>query len=305
MQIDAAVRTRERRAACAAMVVGAALMGVKFSAYALTRSSVVFADAMESIANVIASGVAFLALARAHAPADELHPYGHGKFEFVSAGLEGGMICVAGAVILGKAADELMFFPASPAKLDVGAWLLGATVIVNGAVGAWLHRLGTRGGSMTLEADGKHLIGDALTSLGTIAAMLLVSWTGVTVLDPILAAGFAVLIFWQGWRLVRRALGGLTDEQDVRDQRVIEELLTAHASGPSPDICSFHKVRHRHSGRYHWVDFHLQVPRATTVQVAHDVASAIEGEIERRLGEGDATAHVEPCENPSCPRCSG
>jgi cation diffusion facilitator family transporter len=295
------VALRERRAALAAVVVGALLMGAKFAAYHLTRSTVVFSDAMESIANVLASGVAFYALTKAHTPADEDHPYGHGKAEFISAGFEGGVICVAAMLILVKAIDQAFFATHEIVQLNIGVWLIAATIVINGGLGWWLWGTGRRSGSMTLEADGKHLLGDALTSAGAILAMLLVKATRIEWLDPLLAAGFGLYVGWQGWGLVRRSIAGLTDEQDAEDARRIEAILQSHVDGAPPRICSFHKVRHRHSGRYHWVDLHIRVPADMDTRTAHDIASTIEEEIEGQLGEGNATAHVEPCSPAGAP----
>lgn len=295
----------ERRAALVAVVVGALLMGAKFWAYALTGSSVVFSDAMESIANVVASGVAFYALVLAHRPADANHPYGHGKAEFVSAAFEGGLIIAASVLILAKAIDQAFVreHPITVGTLSLA--LLGATVVINGGLGFWLLRLSKRTGSMTLHADGKHLVSDAWTSIGTIAAVVLVRVTGQAWLDAAIAAGFGVYVGWQGVLLVRRALGGLTDEQDAKDSAALEALLARHV-GPhaaEPRVCSFHKVRHRHSGRYHWVDFHIQLPAAMSVAEGHAIATHLEREMEQMLGEGDATAHIEPCAGAVCWRC--
>ncbi len=301
----AASHRRERAAATAALIVGALLMGAKFAAYHFTRSTVVFSDAMESIANVVASGVALYALTKAHTPADDDHPYGHGKAEFLSAGFEGGLICAAAILIVFKAIDQAFFATHAIGEFNIGVWLIAATVIVNGGMGWWLRSMGGRTGSMTLEADGKHLIGDAVTSAGTIAAMLLVQWTELAWLDPLLAAGFGLYVGVQGWGLVRRSIAGLTDEQDAADAAAIEAILKSHEGprGVEPRICSFHKVRHRHSGRFHWVDFHIRVPAAMDVRHAHDAASAIEEEIEHKLGEGNATSHIEPCGDGACGTC--
>lgn len=309
--------TLERRAALAAIIVGVLLMAAKFGAYALTRSAVVFSDAMESIANVLASGVAYYSIRAAHTPADENHPYGHGKFEFISAAFEGGMICIAAAIIFGKAMDQLILRPQTVAEIDVGVILLAATILVNGGMGLWLKRLGTRTGSMALEADGKHLITDAVTSLGTILALVLVWWTNkqgwkLPWIDPALAIIFSAYIAWHGWGLFRKAMAGLTDEQDPKDQLMLEELLSSHikpckhcatsttnrqSNPPTPPfICGFHKLRHRHSGRMHWVEFHIQVPNQTSVEEGHAIVSALQREIEATLTPCDATGHVEPCD---------
>ena len=312
----------ERRAALAAIIIGFLLMAAKFGAYALTRSAVVFSDAMESIANVLASGVAYYSIRAAHTPADENHPYGHGKFEFISAAFEGGMICIAAASIFGKAMDQLLLKPQTVAEIDIGLLLLGATILVNGGMGFWLKKLGTRTGSMALEADGKHLMTDAVTSLGTILALVLVWWTNkkgwkAAWIDPALAIVFAAYIAWHGWGLFRKAMAGLTDEQDPKDQLMLEALLqrhvnpcgtcsddctsantnAAHSQKPTPPfICGFHKLRHRHSGRMHWVEFHIQVPNETNVEQGHAIVTALQREIEANLTPCDATGHVEPCD---------
>jgi cation diffusion facilitator family transporter len=189
-------------------------------------------------------------------------------------------------------------------RIDAGVLLLVATVAVNGLVGGWLLHLGRTGGSAALEADGVHLLSDAWTSGAAIASLLLVRSTGLQWIDPVVALVMAAWLVWCGWRVVRRSLGNLMDEQDQGDLVRVQALLEAHCrdEGPEPRICSFHKVRSRHSGREHWVDFHVQLPAGTDLRTAHEQATRIEDEIEATLG-GTATAHVEPCRSPECRRC--
>jgi len=138
-----------------------------------------------------------------------------------------------------------------------------------------------------------------------LVALALVRLTRVAWIDPLGAMLVAVYISWTGYGLLRRATAGLMDEQDAEDDRLLRSILDAHASrdGPEPRICSYHKLRHRHSGRYHWVDFHIMVPARWTIDRGHQVASALEYEIERALGQGNATAHVEPCADETCADC--
>ncbi len=112
-------------------------------------------------------------------------------------------------------------------------------------------------------------------------------------------------IAWVGLGLVRHALGGLLDRQDEADETLLRSILDGHLGpgGRPPRICGYHKLRHRHSGRYHWVDFHLHLPAAWNVERGHRVATSIEREIQEALGEGTATAHVEPCNHADCDRC--
>src|SRR4029079_7826034 len=130
----------------------------------------------------------------------------------------------------------------------------------------------------------------------------LVKLTGWRRLDPLTAVAVAIYVGGQAFWLLRRSWAGLMDEQDIEDARLLRQILDSHvgSAGKEPCICSYHKLRHRHSGRYHWVDFHIMVPATWDIDRGHRVASEIEYEIENALGEGNATAHVEPCTDETC-----
>ncbi len=298
---DAGVVRIEARAARLALGVGVGLMIVKFVAYLLTESSAIFSDAMESIVNVLASGFGLYAVRLTHRPPDAEHPWGHGKVEFLAGLFEGALILLAGGAILFHAAAAL-WDPPAPARLDGGLVLIAIAMLINGVIGWHLLRTGRRHDSMTLEADGRHLLADAITSAAIILALVVVGMTGLQWIDPAIALLVGLWLLRIGVGLVRRGSSGLMDEQDLTDDRSIRAILDAHLGR---GVCGYHKLRHRHTGRFHWIDFHLTVPPRTDVKNAHDLASAIEGEIERSFAEADATAHIEPCEDQSCPHCSG
>jgi cation diffusion facilitator family transporter len=300
---DPNVRRYETRVAIAAVAVGLVLLCVKFAAFLITGSAAIYSDALESIVNVLASGFALYAVMLAHSPADRKHPYGHGKVEFLAAGFEGGMIALAAVVILFRTAQVMWYGPTIEA-IDRGLMLILGAMLVNGALGFFLVHSGRKHGSITLQADGKHLLTDALTSVVVSAALIGVRFTGWVWLDPIAALLVAAYICWIAAGLLRTSAAGLMDQQDLADDRLLREILDAHTTGGrEPAICSYHKLRHRHSGRYHWVDFHIMVPPSWNVEQGHRVASSIEYEIEKALGEGNATAHVEPCEDEHCRHC--
>lgn len=291
----------QKRAAHLSLALGALLFLLKFVAYLLTDSSAIFSDALESIVNVIAAGFAVYAIHLSNMPADREHPYGHGKIEFISAAFEGGMIVIAALVIVAHAISILRH-PPTYQSLDLGMLLMLIALLANGAAGLYLVRIGQRSQSLALEADGQHLIADAATSAMVIVAMLLVRLLGWRHADPICAIAIACYISIIGWRLVRRSTAGLMDEQDESDRKLLEGILNNHIGpqGKAPQICSYHKLRHRHSGRYHWVDFHLVVPGDWSVEIGHRIASTIEYEIEQTLKYANATAHVEPCRDSTC-----
>lgn len=302
----AASREMELRWAGISLAIGILLVLVKLLAYFITRSNAIFSDALEGIANILTAGFAIYSIRLAYQPADSEHPYGHGKVEFFSAGLEGAMILLACVLIVGKVAiSYLNRSPPSVQNLDAGLFLMAVALLVNGILGFLLWMVGRKKQSLTLEAEGVHLMVDALDSVAVLAAIGIVRITGWEWVDTAGALVVAAYVAYHGLRLMKRSAAGLMDEQDVGDRELLRKILNSHIGpgGKEPQICSYHKLRHRHSGRYHWVDFHILVPAWWDIAKAHQVASAIEYEIELALGEGNATAHVEPCLEEDCLAC--
>lgn len=299
------VPANEARAVVVALLLAIVLVVAKFYAFFLTGSAAIFSDACETVVNVAAAAFAIYSLVVAHTPADRDHPYGHGKIEFFAGGFEGGMIFLASLFAIGKAVLVLIQGGLREEGLNTGILVLAGALALNALAGLYLLRVGRRTGSVTLEADGKHLLADAITSVCALIALLLVRLTGKLWIDPVAAIVVAIYIAGIGVTLMRRSAAGLMDRQDKADQMLLQHLLDAHVGpgGKPPHICSYHKLRHRHSGRYHWVDFHLVVPADWDIRRGHEVASAIEYEIEQALGEGNATAHIEPCVVDGCGSC--
>ncbi|HXE54776.1 MAG TPA: cation diffusion facilitator family transporter [Tepidisphaeraceae bacterium] len=295
----------ELRVAVLALVVAIVLVLAKFLAWFLTGSAAIFADALETIVNVAAATFAIYSLHVAHTPADREHPYGHGKIEFFASGFEGGMIVLASLWAIVNSVLMLIRGGLKEEHLTTGILVLCGALIVNGLVGLLVLRTGRKSGSVTLEADGKHLLSDAVTSIFALVALLVVRLTHKEWFDPAIGIVVAIYIGGIGVALMRHAAGGLMDRQDRSDQLLLQKILDSHLgpSGVQPQICSYHKLRHRHSGRYHWVDFHIMLPPNWDIRRGHEVASSIEYEIEKALGEGNATAHIEPCKDPECRTC--
>lgn len=281
------------RVALYAFIAGIVIMAMKFGVYLFTNSAAVFADALESTINVAAAAFAMFSVWLANRPADKNHPYGHGKIEFLAVGLEGWMILVAGVLIVYEAGKRLLpGATAEPRQLYWGSWMLGVIGVLCAALAAYVYFAGRRHNSPTLKADGKHLLTDVLSTIGGMLGLLLVHYTGLTWLDPIIALLFAGIVLYTSWRLLWQSIHGLMDQMDPADDTAIRVLLDNEVHAGT--ISGYHKVRHRHSGAFHWVDLHLQVPGDMTVRESHDLASSIERKIEALLGEADATAHVEP-----------
>jgi cation diffusion facilitator family transporter len=285
-----------RLAKFAWLSIAAALVtiGLKSGAYLLTGSVGLLSDAAESLVNLVAAVVALIALNVAARPADENHNFGHGKAEYFSAGIEGMMIFVAAAFILVTSVQRFLH----PAAIEsVGAGLAISTVAtaVNGAVGMLLLKAGARHRSVTLTADGKHLLTDVWTSVGVIVGVLLVALTGWERLDPIVAAIVGVNILVTGFRLVSQSLTSLLGaampaEDLARVNAVLESLRT--------DEVDFTGVRTQESGRHRFVSLTVLVPGTWTVDRGHTLADDVEVAISRDLPGTDVQTHLEPQQSP-------
>lgn len=288
------------RAALVSLVIGTLLLGVKYVAYVYTGSSAILSDALESIINVVAALFAVFGLRFASQPADQGHPYGHGKIEYFSAVFEGGLIAFAAVLIVWYATAELIRGP-ELAQLELGLVLTVAAGAVNLLLGWYLIRAGRRHRSITLLADGKHVLSDFQTSAGVVVGLALVRITGIPWFDPIAALLVGVNLGFTGWRLVREAAGGLLDEGDPRLLRgLVAELEKNRIQG----IIRVHRLRAIRSGRETHADAHVFVPEFWTVDQAHDAV----GELERRVLatpalDGELVFHVDPCHRAFCTVC--
>ncbi len=298
MPADVAVRIR---AGWLALVLGAAICAGKFGAYGLTGSSAVFSDAMESVVNVLAGVLLVYSLLVAARPADRDHPYGHGKVEYFSAGVEGTLIAVAALLIFVQAGRELVRGP-ELRNLDRGMAAVGALAAVNGFLGLHLIRTGRRTRSLALEADGRHLLTDVATSAGVVVGLVAVRLTGWLVLDPLVAIAVAANILREGWRLVRRAVGGLMDEAD----RAMLAQAVAALEHDRPAWCiDVHGLRAWRSGATEHADLHMSIPRFYDADRLHEMDSEIRARILAGLGaSGDVLVHFDPCRPRQCAGCA-
>jgi cation diffusion facilitator family transporter len=290
------------RAAAVSLVVGSALLVAKFWAWRVTGSQAVFSDAMESIVNVVAAAVALAAMVFASRPRDASHPYGHGKIEFMTGGFEGGLIAFAAIVIIYESVVALLDMDAhAPRRLDLGIWIVGAAGAVNALLGIYLVRAGTKHGSITLVADGKHVLSDSWTSGGAVVGLLLVRMTGMNWIDPCAAILVAVQLLATGASLVRQAARGLLDEADPD---VVADVAAALEKARAPGVIEVHDLRAINVGGFHHVDLHVVVPEFWPVERSHREMDDYERRAQAlRSRPGELQFHVDPCERAYCGRC--
>jgi len=292
---------RVRRWAIAlSLLISLALLAVKFQAYRLTGSTAILSDALESIVNVVAAIFALGALVFAGRPADRNHPYGHGKMEFLSAAFEGGLIAFAAVLIVYEVVQALLY-GVSLRALDTGVAVVLGAGLVNLALGVYLVRTGRRYDSITLVADGRHVMADFYTSAGIGVGLLLVRVTGFGWLDPLVAAVVALNLLWTGLRLVRQAAAGLLDEEDPALLGRLVDVLQPHLG---EGVIRVHHLRAIRSGRVHHVDAHLVVPEFWSVERSHELAEQLGERVMKDLGaEGEMTLHTDPCHRIYCRMC--
>ncbi|MDX1664338.1 MAG: cation diffusion facilitator family transporter [Candidatus Promineifilaceae bacterium] len=269
-------------------------MGLKLLAFMLTGSVGLLSDALESSVNLLAAIIALIALVVAAQPPDEEHAFGHGKAEYFSTAVEGGLILVAALTITISAAQRLL----RPQPLEeVGAGLVVSLIAagLNFVVARVLVRAGEAYDSTALLADGRHLLADVWTSLGVVLGVGAVGLTGWQPLDPLIALAVAVHIVLTGVHLMRDASLGLMDTAlPVEEVEQIVEILESH----QPAGVAYHALRTRRSGAQRFVSVHIQVPGAWTVQRGHTLLEEIEGEIRAVLPRIAVFTHLEPAEDP-------
>jgi len=271
------------------------VIGLKSVAYWITGSVGLLSDALESVANVVGASAALIALTIAARPADDDHQYGHGKAEYFSSGLEGGMIFVAALVIAGAAVERLLH-PQPLERIGIGLAVSAIATVLNLAVARVLLAAGRRHHSIALEADARHLMTDVWTSVGVLVGVGAVMMTGLQWLDPAIALVVAANIVRTGVSLVRRSVSGLMDSaMDADEQRVVHSILERYRA----EGVQYHALRTRRAGARRFIDFHVLVPGAWTVQRGHDLLERIEADIRAQLANAVILTHLEPVEDPA------
>lgn len=274
-------------------IVGILLMGVKTYAYSITGSAAILSDASESVIHVFAVGFAAYSMWLSLKPADKEHLYGHEKIGFFSAGFEGALIIIAACYIFYKSLYKIIFgFELE--NIDSGLEFTVSVIAINLFLGFYLIKKGKKYKSIVLEANGKHTLTDCWTSVGVIAALVLVKVTGIALFDPLIALLASLNILWTGSKLIKRSISGLMDRADLDLNERISGVLEKETTSRNLE---FHHLRHRHSGHKVFIEFHLLFPQDMKLSIAHEMASEIEATLQESLDlEADIVTHLEPKE---------
>jgi cation diffusion facilitator family transporter len=270
-------------------------MGLKFIAWRITGSVGLLSDAIESVVNLVGGLMALAMLTIAERPADEDHPYGHGKAEYFSSGVEGTLILIA-AVSIGFAAVDRLVTPKPLDEIGVGLAVSIAASLVNLGVALLLLRVGRKTNSITLEANAHHLLTDVWTSVGVVAGVGMVALTGWEQLDPVVALVVAGNIVWAGVKIVRRSVRGLMDTALPEEDRLaIQKVLKSRGQ----DGVRFHALRTRQAGARKFISVHVLVPGDWTVHVGHQLLESIENDIRHVVPDSTILTHLEALDDPT------
>ena len=276
------------------MATAFATILLKAGAWLVTGSVGLLADAAESLVNLVAAAVALIVLKVATRPADANHNFGHTKAEYFSAAVEGVMIFVAAISIVVFAIQRLVF-PQPIESLGIGLMISVIASVLNGGVALVLLRAGKRHHSITLTADGKHLMTDVWTSVGVLVGIVLVWMSGWSWLDPVIAIAVGINILFTGYGLVKESTEGLMDVSlPERDNERLRMILTRRAGAG----IAFHQMRTRVSGARQFMDFHLLVPDDWSVKQGHDFLEDLSDEIVAEFPRMNVTGHIEPINDP-------
>ena len=287
------------RAARLSIASNTALTLSKLVVGLLMNSVSVLSEGIHSGLDLIAALIAFFSVRESSKPADECHPFGHGKFENVASILEALLILGAAAMIIANAYPKLRG-AVEINSLGLGATVMGVSALVNYFVSRELMRVARKTESPALAADAWHLRTDVYTSLGVLTGIIAIKLTGLTILDPIIAIGVTFLIVQAGVKLIIDSMRSILDVQlPETEQQIIKEILSKFSS----QYLEYHDLRTRRAGSQRFIVFHLVVPGGRAVSKVHDLCDQIEEEICSRFMGANVMIHTEPCYR-QCNNCN-
>jgi len=278
-----------KRAAYASISVAALLILVKFAAGLYTDSVAILSSLVDSVLDLVASLVNYLAIRQAVQPADRQHRFGHGKAESLGSLVQGAIIFGSAAFLLFEAGTRVVT-PQPVVHAPVGIAVMVFSILMTFALVAYQRRVIKRTGSTAVSADSLHYAGDLLLNLSVIAALLLATYGGIKHADPIFAVGIALYLIWNAVRIVRMSLGILMDrELEEGDRRKIKEMVMAHTG-----VLGMHDLRTRASGPQVFIQFHIELRNDISLVGAHEISDKIEDELMERYPGAEIIIHADP-----------
>ncbi|MCX6699053.1 MAG: cation diffusion facilitator family transporter [Methanomicrobiales archaeon] len=284
------------------IISNAGLVLLKFVVGTAIGSVSIISEAIHSSMDLVAAVIAFIAVRKSAEPPDSEHEFGHGKFEDISGLVEALLIFIAAVLIIYESVKKLLGEAPehfTPELLIAGIAVMGFSALVNWYVSSRLMKVAKQTDSIALESDAWHLRTDVFTSLGVFFGLILIRLTGITLFDPLVAIGVAIVIMKAAYDLTKRSLSDLMDQRlPEADEVRIKEIICEHAR----DYAGFHELKTRRAGPEIFIDFHLVMPKDISVELSHDFEDHLESDLRLEYPRSTITIHVEPC-NEGCARC--
>jgi cation diffusion facilitator family transporter len=265
----------------------------------LTHSISIVAQAADSLLDLFAGIITFSAIRFASKPADAEHQYGHGKAEDIAGVGQAVLIFIAGGLIIYSAIARIITEQYVVEQPEAGIAVMAVSIVVSIFLSRHLFRVARRTGSVALEANARNIATDVYSTSAVLAGLAILRFTGINIIDPILAIAVAVYILKVAFDTIRRPISGLLDEKlPPSQQGVIEDCLRKH----SREVSGFHALRTRRAGSQNYIDVHLVMAGDISLEQAHQICDSIEIEIKNVLREASIIIHAEPCDN-ECEQC--
>ena len=278
-------------AAKLALVVVIGLVGLKVAVAVVTGSISVIAQAVDSFLDLFAIAVTFLAVGIAARPADEKHPFGHGKVEDIAAVVQAMLIFAAGGLIIYSAV--LRIITETTIELtEAGIGVMLVSIVASLLLSRHLLKVSQATDSIALEASAHNIAVDVYSAAAVLGGLLVIRFTGLNIFDPIIALLVALFILKVAYDVLRRSFGGLID---VKLSEAEENIIRSSIMEYSGEVVSFHALRTRKAGSQRYVDLHLVMPKNASVEEAHRLCDELERDIKKRLPHTSVLIHVEPC----------
>lgn len=290
----------QKKAAYLSLVVSFFVFSLKAFAYLQTRSLAIMSDALESVVNVVTAVVALAVIRVALAPADDDHPYGHGKIEHFSASFEGGLILFAALLIIYESGKKLIY-PEPITNLAVGIFYSALATLINLGAGLYVLNVGKKNNSEALKASGKHLLSDVFTTVAIMIGLGLVMITGFHVLDPIVGVIAGCWLSFEAYKIIRENFSALLDR---KEPEVVKQILQAIEKAKKPALIDVHNLRMIRSGGFHHIDAHVVVPEFWNLNQVDELTHEFENKVVKSYSyDGEFAFHIDPCKRQYCSIC--
>lgn len=291
---------KHTRVAFFTLIVSVVVLLLKTQAYYATLSLAVMSDALETVINVVTALVALFAVKVAAEPADENHPYGHGKLEYFSASFEGGLVFFAGLAVIYQGVLSFFRDTRTIDAFNGNIYLFAATAL-NLGLGLYLIRYGKKSNSETLSASGQHIMSDVVTTAGVFGGLVLVKVTGLVWIDSVVALIAGGYLLWEASKILNNTASALMDGVDEDSLKLLAEVMDKHKI---PEVIDIHNARMIRSGSFHHIDAHVVVPEYMDVATVHRLTHDFEMKIVKDYKyDGEIAFHIDPCKRSFCKQC--